>query len=1121
MATELVLSVLHRSDARGYVAGMAVTDQRIVAIGGDRAAVTASSDGVRFEPRAAPRELGLRDILAVGDSLWVCGEDGQLAVSRDHGARWELLETGTHGCLRGLALGGDGAIWVVGDAGYAARVLGEAPRRIDVGTDARLSSVQAVRDEVVMLGGDGKLLRWRDGKLAQVACGATRGLTSLAITGKGTWVVVGEGGFVARSPDGTWYSRVELGLDIDLEAIGALPDQALAIVGDRGHVLVSGDDARTWRAIAHELGHAHLWSIERFGGGVLIGGDGGLIAKLAPPEDATWRERSTMPPDPGLAVVPDAAGEIDPDAELERTPRSEWGELAWRWIDDGAAHRALLARLDHEQAAQIAALDALSDASEADLATAIPRVAGELSPELVAVLVGSLVRGDALDGALDRPHVANGGGAGDADDDDAPGWDAIDRALAPLYGGVEPLHFGTVVPYSLGGPDPIRGISVFPRDEPRPHWHFVTYGFTELFGKESDDPETSGYGFELTLRLARAADDAQPPAWALNFLQNLARYVFNTGNAFAAGHKMGLNGPIALERDTAITAVCFADDPELGDISSVHGKARFVQIVGITDDEYRLIQEWSTGGLLDLLRQHLPLLLTDLGRSSVLDDPAVAAEVRERLDREGSSEDLTFAGELKLSTEAGQLVIELGALYAVTLPRAMRGRIRHGRNYTLQGREAALGIEPSDTLGYRLEDTNLVLEITPELAREIETALGDCRAGTYRFATWPRLTIVVTPSIIRGQDGSATDVRGVSDPEEAKRIVDDENARLAAAAGEQDDDADDEEDGDVDDDDDDDADDDADDDDDAVAEDEGDDDDDDDSADDDDDEPPDSARVAAALAMTTRGLRLVPDDTDLQFTHAMLLIDAERAGDLEKSSELLALLPAFAPDVRINVAVRMGKLAHPRFGDAVELVLAEPVPDRILGESTASAGAATIASFGDVTEELLVELGQAILDSSPQHVPALVPRLPANATLFAELAERAIAADQREGALLFYERMAELAIPDEGEARTGYLRALNNACIHAHAAGAFATAVRIADRAQPVAHENPYIYHAAACAYAAIGDHARALEQVKLALEHDYDHAARIETDGDLGPLLEWPEFKELFREWRARGEGN
>src|SRR5262249_54343294 len=159
----------------------------------------------------------------------------------------------------------------------------------------------------------------------------------------------------------------------------------------------------------------------------------------------------------------------------------------------------------------------------------------------------------------------------------------------------------------------------YARVDPRPHWHFVTYGFTELFHKQSEDPDQSGHGFELTLRLARGLSDAQPPTWALNFLQNLARYVFTTGNAFAARHKIGLNGPIALDHATRIPAICFADDPELGDIDSPFGRARFIQVVGITDDEYQVIQEWSTGGLVEILAARIPFLVTDLARGSLLD----------------------------------------------------------------------------------------------------------------------------------------------------------------------------------------------------------------------------------------------------------------------------------------------------------------------------------------------------------------------------------------------------------------------------------------------------------------------------------------------------------------------
>jgi photosystem II stability/assembly factor-like uncharacterized protein len=1449
MSGDLELAVLQeeRSDV-GYIAGFAITDRMIVSAGGTSShapTVLASSNARHFEARKTPRQLGLRDILAVGDALWTCGEYGQLAMSRDHGATWKLFETGTDACMFGLALAADGAVWVVGDGGYAARVLGERPERVELGTTTRLAAVYAVRDEVIVLCGDGALRRWCDGQVSTVATGAKCPLTALALTRHGTWIVTGDAGFVARSPDGAWFSRAHTGVEIDLEAIAVLADGRLVVVGDRGQILVSSDDGRTWRMVASST-IAHLWCVERFGGGALIGGDGGLVIKLAPPGDATWEDRVdvfggarpldevmvagpegfvekrlaayieltkeeeeiehehehehdekeeeeededvdqeafrilsrpgdaesfqhaygvVLPPevarlrelaggrecfeeldledgllpevgehnlfellvrrdqhaylgtglveafcgvfclgtqgngdsylvelyewdgprqvlhfdhethaftgvladsvdslvylasvmkahedghlsrdafaialrklrgkvaptwhfsmdehDPELVpldpkrrdtefffyrsrwicallkhdgvtdvadiprffmadfnqVVPqdqlparyeacekfiptalysmwraflfeepelaqyleigrrhharlvrDAAKlvdelragrnelgtirdvaahlsafralDLDPrraeqrkleteartklesarkedvEGELARTPPSSWADLAWRWLGDGVAHRALLQQLDRtpELAAQIAALDELRELGDGEREVALPRLAERLAPELEAVLVGSLVRDDRLEGVLAKPDApsngngngSGGGGGEEEDDDESPGWDAIDRALEPIYHDAEPhAHYGTVVPYMLGGNDPIHGISVYLRDEPVPHMHFVTYGFTDLFSKETDDPAESGFGFELTMRLRRAPGDTEVPMWALNFLQNLGRYVFGTGNRFGAGHKMGLNGPIALGHDTQITAILFADDPELGAIESAFGKAKFIQIVGITDDEYRLIQEWSTTGLVEILHKTLPVLVTDLARGSVLDDPELAGEVRARVEAEGSSEDLTFAGEMQIDVDAG-VRIELGALYAAALPRAMRGRVRHGRPYTLRGHSRTLHLEPADEPRHSFDGEALTLGVPPMAAAEIEARLRPGTAGTYRFETWPGLEIVVTISFIRDQAGQAIEVRGVADEAEARRLIEEENARLAVDErdGEQAEDDEDEE--------------------------------------EDDDAPPAPEHARAALAMTARALQLSPGDEDAQFTHAMLLLDAERSGIAGSTDELLAALPSFAPGVRVNVAVRMGRMADSRFADAIEVALG--------------------GSVENVAQELFAELARATLEHAPDRLARLVPLLSDDVSSLADLAWRCIQADQRDHAMALYERVLAQPIPEEGDDRTNYLRAVNNACVQAHTAKAYDLAVKIADRAQPVAHENPYIYHSAACAYAATGDYAKAFEQVKLAIEHDYDHLSKVEVDADLGQLLEWPEFKALFRDWHARQEGN
>ncbi|NVB76969.1 MAG: hypothetical protein HOV81_01120, partial [Kofleriaceae bacterium] len=438
---------------------------------------------------------------------------------------------------------------------------------------------------------------------------------------------------------------------------------------------------------------------------------------------------------------------------------------------------------------------------------------------------------------------------------------------------------------------------------------------------------------------------------------------------------------------------------------------------------------------------------------------------------------------------------------------------------------------------------------------ELEARMRDGRAATYWFESWPALEIVVTPSVIRDQAGRAIDVRGVEDRDEAQRLIDEENARLDAEAGDGDDE--DVDDDDVDDDDDDlddderdaddgdrdaddmvdaesdDDDEDEDDDEDGDADDADDDDEeedeeededdafsaaaDDDDEGDDDDRPPEPAQVRAALAMTERALSIAPDDDDTQFTHAMLVLDADRVGIAGKLDELFADLPRYTTSNRVNIAVRMGRAGHRRFAEALDIALAGAMPERIIGETSSE----FVAAYGDVGEELFGELGDAILEHAPDRLGKLVPLLPPNVNLLSTLAFKAIKAKQGEQALALYERLLDLPIPDDGDERTNYLRALNNACVQAHAAKEYDVAVRIADRAQPVAHENPYIYHSAACAYAAVGNYNRAFEQVKLAVAHDYDHLGKVEVDTDLGPILEWPEFKALFRDWHTRQEGN
>ncbi|GLW64856.1 hypothetical protein Arub01_31000 [Actinomadura rubrobrunea] len=346
-------------------------------------------------------------------------------------------------------------------------------------------------------------------------------------------------------------------------------------------------------------------------------------------------------------------------------------------------------------------------------------------------------------------------------DESAPGWDAIDGALGRVYGDTEPFHWGTVLKWSLGGPDPLDGISAYRRDDPVPHWHYVSYGMTELYEKESSNPDESGWGFEFTFRLARdphgPADD-EPPVWAANFLQNLARYVFRTGNWFEAGHHIDLNGPIAADRaDTAIRAAAFVQDPELGAISTPHGRVEFLQIVGLTHDEYQSARRWDARSLLETLGPHLPLYVTDLGRGSLLADPDVAEAVRRGEARDGSSQGSVLVDVVGWTLRSGAVTLRFGALPAPAIAEALRGRLPYGRDLVVSGRDAHVVFRPGDAFAAReIDDSALELTVPASALDDLVAALP-AEAGSRPVPSLPGLVVDIEPTALRdGRTGEAT-----------------------------------------------------------------------------------------------------------------------------------------------------------------------------------------------------------------------------------------------------------------------------------------------------------------------------------------------------------------------------
>jgi hypothetical protein len=218
-----------------------------------------------------------------------------------------------------------------------------------------------------------------------------------------------------------------------------------------------------------------------------------------------------------------------------------------------------------------------------------------------------------------------------------------------------------------------------------------------------------------------------------------------------------------------------------------------------------------------------------------------------------------------------------------------------------------------------------------------------------------------------------------------------------------------------------------------------------------------------------------------------------------------------------------------RFDDALGRVGASKDPQlrlHLIGEAVEHAperAADALALLDEATgaalpDEELADTAARVAEHAPELLADYLHRLPSRAGLVPHLYNASFPVE-RPQSLAILARVLEMPEPaaDDEAGRAAFVMAWNNACIHAHAIGDFTRACELADGAQRFAAENPYIYHSAACAYAAAGQLDRALAQVKQAIEHGYDHIEKMEVDRDLGPLLAQPEFKALFSDWRSQ----
>ena len=235
----------------------------------------------------------------------------------------------------------------------------------------------------------------------------------------------------------------------------------------------------------------------------------------------------------------------------------------------------------------------------------------------------------------------------------ALGLDALHSLCKEIYPDQSnPLTVTAVVKYWLGGPDPLDYISMYenpgcPELGVPPHWHYLSFGLSDLHGDGRIHPKSgpdypSGFGFELTFRLVRERNELTPPTWPANVMQQLAKYVFNSGNMLLPGDHVSWHAPLD-NGSGCITQILMGKDPQLPtSICTPHGDVSFVQIVGVTSEELQAAQHWNGLGLINLLKTSRgcgPWLVTDMRRmqSVMEDDPSIAEKIQTGIEREGSN----------------------------------------------------------------------------------------------------------------------------------------------------------------------------------------------------------------------------------------------------------------------------------------------------------------------------------------------------------------------------------------------------------------------------------------------------------------------------------------------------
>ena len=197
------------------------------------------------------------------------------------------------------------------------------------------------------------------------------------------------------------------------------------------------------------------------------------------------------------------------------------------------------------------------------------------------------------------------------------GWDAITKAFESVYPGQDkPKHYATIIKWIFGGNDPLDGISVYDGGD---FWHFVSYGLTELYEKESENRDVSGYGYELTFKLKKDGCEEEEAEMrnVCGILQMIARLTFTKGEIFLPNEFIYTGQTVGIDarQKSNLTGFITVSDPSVDAINTPNGRVAFLELIGMTDAELKTLSD--VGSVMDLYAR-LGSDITDYHRDSIV-----------------------------------------------------------------------------------------------------------------------------------------------------------------------------------------------------------------------------------------------------------------------------------------------------------------------------------------------------------------------------------------------------------------------------------------------------------------------------------------------------------------------